>query len=126
MAAVVWLALLGQVACNSVVDVCIEPAVEVHEDEPPAAASEVCELPLCGALGERLFCIEAYESRHWGGAFNRRSGAAGWLQWLPGTARQWGVVIGDRVSEWAAAARIAAYGESFFRSQWVPLQRGWC
>jgi hypothetical protein len=83
-------------------------------------------LPIAGAVGQRIYCIEGYESGHYGGAVNRRSGAAGWLQWLPSTARQWGVVIGNRQSEWSAAARIAALGERFFRSQWVPLQLGWC
>jgi hypothetical protein len=82
--------------------------------------------PISGALGERLFCIEYHESRHFGGARNPYSGASGWLQWLPATARAWGVQIGDRVSEWHAAARIAARGEVYFKSQWVPLQRGWC
>lgn len=82
--------------------------------------------PIGGALGRRLYCIEEHESRHFGGARNRSSGASGWLQWLPSTARQWGVVIGDRHSEWNAAARIAALGERFFRSQWVPLQLGLC
>lgn len=82
--------------------------------------------PIGGALGSRLYCIEGHESRHSGTALNRSSGARGWLQWLPSTARQWGVVIGDRHSEWNAAARIHALGERFFRSQWVPLQLGLC
>jgi len=57
---------------------------------------------------------------------NPHSGAQGYLQWLPSTARQWGVIVGDRYSEWTAAARVAQLGERFFRSQWVPLQRGLC
>jgi len=124
MAALVGLALFSQVACNSIVDVCIEPEVELQEDMPLPV--DLCDLPLCGPLGARLWCIEGFESRHFGGAFNRSSGAAGWLQWLPSTARQWGVIVGDRVSEWSAAARIFDRGESFARSQWVPLQRGLC
>jgi hypothetical protein len=82
--------------------------------------------PIGGALGQRLWCIEGYESRHSGAAVNPTSGARGWLQWLPSTARAWGVVIGDRASEWNAASRIATRGEAFFRSQWVPIQRGLC
>jgi len=102
----------------------VSPEPEVVDDErlvPPPP-----EWPIGGALGQRLWCIEGFESNHSGLAVNRSSGARGWLQWLPGTARAWGVVIGDRASEWTAAARIAAQGERFFRSQWVPLQRGLC
>jgi hypothetical protein len=79
---------------------------------------------VAGAPGRRR--IEGYESRHSGTAVNSTSGARGWLQWLPSTARAWGVVIGDRTSEWTGAARIAARGEAFFRSQWVTIQRGLC
>jgi hypothetical protein len=82
--------------------------------------------PIGGALGQRLYCIEGYESGHSAWAYNRSSGARGWLQWLPSTARAWGVVIGDRFSEWSAAARIASLGERFFVSQWTTLQRGLC
>jgi len=74
--------------------------------------------PIGGALGQRLYCIEGRESQHNGRAVNPSSGAAGWLQWLPATARKWGVAIGDRWSEWHGAAAIAAQGERFFRSQW--------
>jgi len=83
-------------------------------------------VPIGGALGQRLLCVERYESNHTGSAVNPSSGARGWLQWLPSTARAWGVVIGDRASEWSAAARMAARGEAFFRSQWVVVQRGLC
>ena len=129
MAALVGLALLGQV-CFASTDVCAEPVAEAVEadvaDVAPAPNVAECDLPLCGPLGRRLYCIEGYESRHFGGAYNRSSGAAGWLQWLPSTARRWGVLVGDRQSEWSAAARIAGLGEAFFTSQWVPLQRGLC
>jgi hypothetical protein len=100
------------------------PPTGVAPPQPLGAAP--ASLPIDGPLGRRLLCIERYESNHSASAVNRSSGARGWLQWLPSTARQWGVRIGDRQSEWNAAARIAALGERFFVSQWVPLQRGWC
>ena len=90
-------------------------------DDVPAS-----DWPIGGALGARIYCIEGYESTHGLHMYNRSSGAEGYLQWLPSTARRWGVVVGDRTSEWTAAAEIAGYGERFFRSQWVPLQRGLC
>jgi len=125
---IVGLAMFAQ-AC-SLFDVCAPPSVEevaaTDETTIDVVVEPACELPICGPLGTRLYCVEFYESRHFGGAFNPSSGARGWLQWLPGTARVWGVQIGDRYSEWSAAARIAAQGEHFFRSQWVPLQRGYC
>jgi hypothetical protein len=126
MTVLVSLALLHQVACNSVVEACAGPAADAVESVPEATTESWCGLPLCGPLGSRLYCIEGYESGHDGGARNHRSGAAGWLQWLPSTARKWDVVIGDRWSEWTVAARIAAQGAAFFNSQWVPLQLGWC
>lgn len=93
---------------------------------PPEPTPAAPAPSISSGLSARLYCIEEYESHHNGGAVNRSSGARGWLQWLPSTARQWGVIIGNRQSEWAAAARIAAQGERFFRSQWVPLQLGLC
>lgn len=109
---------------------------EVQDDPPAVDVAPVDEAtpvpvvadsrPIGGALGARIYCIEGHESGHSGTAYNRRSGASGWLQWLPSTARAWGVVIGDRQSEWSGAARIAARGERFFISQWVPLQLGLC
>jgi len=127
VAALVGLALLGQVICIGS-DVCAQPPAEPEVTAEVADPEQLpeCDLPVCGPLGQRLLCIEGYESHHYGGAVNPSSGARGFLQWLPGTARQWGVIIGNRTSEWLAAARIAALGERFFRSQWVPLQRGLC
>jgi hypothetical protein len=129
MAALFGLAMLGQVACAGFVD-CSgpppEPEVAAEAVDEPVVVVPDCGLPICGPLGARLYCIEGYESRHNGSAVNFSSGAKGWLQWLPGTARRWEVVIGDRQSEWLAAARIASLGEAFFRSQWVPLQRHLC
>jgi hypothetical protein len=92
-------------------------------DQPLAESSD---WPIGGALGSTLFCIEGYESQHGLNMFNRSSGAAGWLQWLHSTAVQWHVSVGNRQSEWDAAARIAARGRALFVSQWVPLQRGLC
>jgi hypothetical protein len=92
----------------------------------PVPIVEPHDWPLGGALGARLYCIEGHESDHGLHMLNRSSGAQGYLQWLPSTARQWSVSVGDRTSEWLAAARIAAQGERFFRSQWVPLQLGLC
>jgi hypothetical protein len=109
---------------------------EVLTDESPVAQAEATPVatppvdtpaawPVGGALGKRIYCIEGWESGHDGGAVNRLSGARGWLQWLAPTARQWGVVVGNRTSEWSAAARIANQGESFFRSQW-PINAARC
>jgi hypothetical protein len=109
-------------------------AAGIHTDPRAYLISEgllappqpTCGLPICGPLGQRIWCIEGYESRHFGGAVNRWTGAAGYLQWLPSTAREWRVSVGNRWSEWMAAASIASLGERFFRSQWVPIQRGLC
>lgn len=80
---------------------------------------------------ERIWCIEGVESAHglymwnstpvWNGEH-----AQGWLGWLPSTARRWGVVIGDRDSEWAGAARILDQGERFARTQFAGVAMGWC
>jgi hypothetical protein len=84
--------------------------------------------PIGGALGQRLWCVESMESGHgrwmwnpvglWYG--NHIEHAAGWLGFMPSTARAWGAVIGDRVSEWAAAARMiaAGYGAAFAGIAW--------
>ena len=94
--------------------------------DPPAAEvtdAPVNDWPIGGAFGARLYCIESHESSHSGDALNRQSGAQGWLQWLPATARQFQVIVGNRRSEWNAAARIHAISESFFRSQWPVTAR---
>jgi hypothetical protein len=122
--AILGLTMLGQVVCFGT-DLCAQPIPDPVE-VAAVDAEPVCELPICGPLGQRLYCVEGYESRHYGGAYNPSSGAKGYLQWLPGTARQWGVVIGNRQSEWSAAAQIASLGETYLRSQWVPIQRGLC
>jgi hypothetical protein len=76
--------------------------------------------PIGGALGQRIFCVEAIESSHGRFMFNPTpwygEHAQGWLGWLPSTARRWGVVIGDRASEWAGAARMlqAGAGSQFY------------
>ena len=124
MAIVMAVAMTVAQAICSGSDVCAEtPAVDV-----PVAAVEVedapdCGMPICGALGNRLWCIEGLESRHRGGAVNSYSGARGYLQWIGSTAQAWGVVPGNRQSEWSAAARMYANGEAFFRSQWPVTAR---
>lgn len=119
--ACIGLALLCQIATA---DATTQAEVAVVEESAPLALA--CDMPICGPLGERLYCIEFFESRHNGNAVNRSSGARGWLQWLASTARTWQVDVGNRQSEWSAAARVAGRGEALFRSTWVPLQRGLC
>lgn len=80
--------------------------------------------PLGGWLGQRIYCVEGIESSHGRFMFNPHGWpppfysehAQGWLGFLPSTARRWGVVIGDRASEWAGAARMiqAGAGGQFF------------
>jgi len=121
MAGLLGLALLGQVACSQL-DMC-----QLTPDDPPAEDSQTSAPWLSDEpLQRRIYCIEFYESGHDGAAYNPRSGARGWLQYLPSTAQRWGVIIGDRWSEWRGAARIAERGEAFFASQWVPVRLGWC
>jgi hypothetical protein len=70
--------------------------------------------PIGGALGQRIYCIEGIESTHGRWMFNPTPWAGehaqGWLGFLPSTARRWGAVIGNRASEWDAAARMIAAG----------------
>jgi transglycosylase-like protein with SLT domain len=93
------------------------------DDDPPAVLEEHPGWPFGGAFAQRLWCIEEHESQHSPYAVNRYSGAKGLLQWLDSTARAWGVQIGNRTSEWSAAAAMHALGESFFRSQWPVTAR---
>lgn len=79
--------------------------------------------PAVATFADRLWCIEDLESGHDPSAVNRSSGARGLLQWLPATARTWGVTVGSRRSEWAAAVAIHDISESFFRSQWPVTAR---
>jgi hypothetical protein len=94
-------------------------AVHVYQPPPPAAG-----WPIGGALGWRIWCIEGIESSHgvrmwnpvpWPPPYYDQH-AQGWLGWLPTTARAWGAQIGNRASEWFAAARMlaAGYGRQFF------------
>jgi hypothetical protein len=83
---------------------------------PPAApAIPACGWPICGALGQRIWCIEGMESRHGAAMWNTTpvwngEHAQGFLGFLPSTARAWGVAIGNRASEWQGAARMLAAG----------------
>jgi hypothetical protein len=114
----------------------LQGAVNTTQLEPRAYLIAVGELalpapppappgwPFGGSLGQRIFCIESIESGHgrwmwnpagWPPPFYNEH-AAGWLGWLPSTARRWGVTIGDRVSEWLGAAAMirAGAGAQFF------------
>lgn len=94
-------------------------------DVDPSVVDDVPAPTISGsaALDARLWCIEGHESQHDPSAINRSSGARGLLQWLPSTARAWGVTVGNRASEWSAAAAIHAISESFFVSQWPVTGR---
>lgn len=131
MAALLGFVMFAQAVCSGS-DVCVDvPAVETPavdeaavDEETPVVVVPACDMPICGALGARLYCIEGLESRHYGGAVNPYSGARGYLQWIGSTARAWGVVPGNRQSEWSTAARmLATSGEAFFRSQWPVTAR---
>jgi hypothetical protein len=98
------------------------PSVTANPD-PPLAVNEHADWPFSGPFAQRLWCIEGHESEHLSFALNRTSGAKGYLQWLDSTARAWGVQVGNRSSEWTAAAVIHARGEAFFRSQWPVTAR---
>ena len=84
---------------------------------PPVAIAPViaaCGWPICGALGQRIWCIEGIESRHgeamWNPTAWHGEHASGWLGFLPSTARSVGVMIGNRRSEWQGAAFMLAHG----------------
>lgn len=70
--------------------------------------------PIGGALGQRIYCVEAIESAHGRLMYNptpwHGEHAQGWLGYLPSTAQRWGVAIGNRASEWDGAARMIAAG----------------
>lgn len=90
--------------------------LNLPDNPPPDVMPPPCGWPICGALGQRLYCIEAIESRHGQAMFNAvpwgrwSEHAQGWLGWLPSTARSVGAVIGNRWSEWQGAARMLALG----------------
>jgi hypothetical protein len=85
--------------------------------------AEACAWPVCGPLGQRLYCQEGVNG-HRGTAWNpvgmwiggHVEHAQGWLDWMPTTANAWGAIIGDRWSEWQAGARmiIAGQGNRFW------------
>lgn len=99
--------------------------------KPPVlqtAVSSGCGWPICGAVGQRIYCIEAIESRHGAAMYNPTpiwdgEHAQGWLGFIPSTARTWGAIIGSRASEWAAAARMLASGAG---SQFAGVAWGRC
>jgi hypothetical protein len=82
--------------------------------------------PIGGHLGEILYCQEGVNG-HRGDAYNpvglwldgRIQHAQGFLDWMPSTAARAGAIIGNRVSEWNAAARLiqAGYGYLFWGIQ---------
>lgn len=81
--------------------------------------------PIGGTLGQRIYCVEGIESAHGLFMYNRTplwngEHAQGWLGFLPSTARTWGVVIGNRASEWDGASRMiqAGVGGQFAGVAW--------
>lgn len=91
------------------------------------ALSVTRDWPIGGALGQRLYCIEKIESNHGRAMWNPQpwhgEHAQGWLGWLPSTAARWGVIIGNRASEWNGAARMLARGAG---SQFFGVAAGLC
>jgi hypothetical protein len=84
--------------------------------------------PIGGALGQRIYCVEGMESTHGRFMYNRTpvwngEHAQGYLGFLPSTARAWGVVIGDRASEWNGAARMIRSGAG---AQFAGIAWGRC
>jgi hypothetical protein len=79
-----------------------------------------CGWPICGALGQRIWCVEGIESHHGAAMYNpmpwHGEHAQGYLGWLPSTATRWGVTIGNRGSEWDGARKmlLAGAGGQFF------------
>lgn len=97
---------------------------ELARSTPPAP---VCDWPICGALGQRIWCIEGIESAHGAAMYNpvswRGEHAQGWLGWLPSTAARWGAQIGNRWSEWMAAVAMLQRGAG---SQFFGVAAGIC
>lgn len=97
---------------------------ELTRPMPPIVA---CSWPICGALGQRIWCIEGIESHHGIALYNpvpwRGEHAQGWLGWLPSTAARWGAQIGNRWSEWLAAAAMLQRGAG---SQFFGVATGRC
>jgi hypothetical protein len=89
-------------------------AVADEAEAPAEVPMTVSGWPISGALGQRIYCIEGIESTHGRWMYNPTSWAGehaqGWLGFLPSTARRWGAIIGNRASEWDAAARMIAAG----------------
>lgn len=110
------------------------PAVPTAPVAPPprSAAPSGNGWPIGGALGQRIYCIERIESSHGVQMWNpvplrfpdgRWYHAHGWLGFMDPTAMRWGAVVGNRWSEWQAAARMirAGYGNAFY-----GIQAGLC
>jgi hypothetical protein len=98
-------------------DVGDDPVAVVNQDDTQDQVVEavVPDWPIGGALGQRIYCVEGMESTHGRFMYNRTpvwngEHAQGYLGFLPSTARAWGVVIGDRASEWNGAARMIRSG----------------
>jgi hypothetical protein len=93
----------------------VDAATYLTSEKPVAAAVvSVCGWPICGSLGQRIYCVEGIESTHGRAMYNPipvgREHAQGWLGFLPSTAARWGVVIGNRSSEWSGASRMITAG----------------
>lgn len=92
----------------------LEPLEYLYAVGEVARPQPACDWPICGALGQRIYCIEGIESTHGRAMYNPTphygEHAQGWLGWLPSTARSVGAVIGDRYSEWQGAARMLEHG----------------
>lgn len=87
--------------------------------------------PIGGDMGKRIYCIEWYESKHGLEMYNKNGWpppyynehAQGWLGWLPSTASRWGAIIGNRTSEWAAAAKMIVSNNG---GQFYGISAGLC
>jgi len=96
----------------------VDAATYLASEKPapavPASPVSACGWPICGPLGQRIYCVEGIESTHGRAMYNPipvgREHAQGWLGFLPSTAARWGVAIGNRSSEWSGASRMIAAG----------------